>query len=291
MFKGSMVALVTPFRNGDVDEGALRDLIEFQIASGTHAIVSCGTTGESPALSQAEYERVIELTLEVVAGRVPVIAGTGSNSTAEAVRKTSHAKKVGVDAALVIVPYYNKPTQDGLYQHFQAVAEAVDIPILLYNVPGRTATNLLPETVARLAEISNIVGIKEAAGSFQQASDVIGLCPPKFCVISGDDFLAFPLLAVGGKGVISVTANVAPVDVAELYNAIDEGDWARARGLHYKLRPLNHAMFFESNPIPVKTALGLMGKCTGEMRLPLSPMTEPNRQRLNQVIREYGLLN
>ncbi len=291
MFKGSMVALVTPFRNGDVDEGALRDLIEFQIASGTHAIVSCGTTGESPALSQAEYERVIELTLEVVAGRVPVIAGTGSNSTAEAVRKTSHAKKVGVDAALVIVPYYNKPTQDGLYQHFQAVAEGVDIPILLYNVPGRTATNLLPETVARLAEISNIVGIKEAAGSFQQASDVIGLCPPKFCVISGDDFLAFPLLAVGGKGVISVTANVAPVDVAELCNAIDEGDWARARGLHYKLRPLNHAMFFESNPIPVKTALGLMGKCTGEMRLPLSPMTEPNRQRLNQVIREYGLLN
>ncbi len=291
MFKGSMVALVTPFRNGDVDEGALRDLIEFQIASGTHAIVSCGTTGESPALSPAEYERVIDLTLEVVAGRVPVIVGTGSNSTAESIRKTSRAKKAGVDAALVIVPYYNKPTQEGLHQHFQAVAEAVDLPILLYNVPGRTATNLLPETVARLAEIPNIVGIKEAAGSFQQASDVIGLCPPKFCVISGDDFLALPLLMVGGKGVISVTANVAPVDVAELCNAIDKGDWARARGLHYKLRPLNHAMFFESNPIPVKTALGLMGKCTGEMRLPLSSMGEPNRQRLSQVMREYGLLN
>lgn len=291
MFKGSIVALVTPFRNGDLDEEALRGLIEFQIANGTHAIVSCGTTGESSCLSHEEHDRVIELTLEMVAGRVPVIAGSGSNSTAEAIRRTSHAKRAGADAALTVVPYYNKPTQEGLYQHFRTVAEAVDIPILLYNVPGRTVTNILPETVARLAEIPNIVGIKEATGSLQQVSDVIGLCPREFCVLSGDDFVVLPIMVAGGRGVISVTANVAPADMAELCNVADEGDWARARELHYKLRPLNHAMFLESNPIPVKTALGLMGKCTGEMRLPLSPMQEPNRQRLIRVMREYGLLN
>ena len=291
MFKGSIVALVTPFRNGEVDEGALRDLIEFQIAGGTHAIVSCGTTGESPCLSHEEHDRAVELTLEMVAGRVPVIAGAGSNSTAEAIRRTSHAKKASADAALLVVPYYNKPTQEGLYQHFRTVAETVDLPLLLYNVPGRTVTNLLPETVARLAEIPNIVGIKEATGSLQQVSDVIGLCPRDFCVLSGDDFIVLPLLTVGGRGVISVTANVAPADMAELCNAADEGDWARARELHYKLRPLNHAMFLETNPIPVKTALGLMGKCTGEMRLPLAPMGEANRQRLIRVLRDYSLLN
>ena len=291
MFHGSIVAIVTPFKNGGVDEGALRDLIEWQIASGTRGIVSCGTTGESPTLSHEEHDRVVEFTLEVAGGRVPVIAGAGSNSTREAIDRTRHAKEVGADGALLVTPYYNKPTQEGLFRHFRAVAEAVDIPIVLYDVPSRTAVGLKAETVARLAEIPNIVGIKEATGSLQQESDVLGLCPEDFAVLSGDDFVVLPLYSVGGRGVISVTANVAPKDMAELCDAAEEGDWPRARELHYKLRPLNAAMFIETNPIPVKTALGLMGRIPEDLRLPLCPMSETNREALIQVMKEYGLLN
>jgi len=290
MFKGAMVALVTPFKGVKVDEGGLRTLIEFQIKNGTEGIVPCGTTGESATLSHEEHERVIEITIEAVARRVPVIAGTGSNNTIEAIRLTRHAEKAGADGALLITPYYNKPTQEGMYQHYRKVAEETDIPLMLYNVPGRTSVNLLPETIGRLAQIKNIVGIKEASGSLQQISDVIKLCPETFSVLSGDDFVTFPLLAVGGKGVISVTANVVPGDVANLCKSFERGDYAEARRLHYQLLPLNNAMFFETNPIPVKTALGLMGKISPELRLPLSPMSAANLEKLKKVMREYGLI-
>jgi 4-hydroxy-tetrahydrodipicolinate synthase len=291
MFHGSIVAIVTPFKNGDVDEAALRALIEWHIDSGTHGIVSCGTTGESPTLSHEEHDRVVEFTLEVVGGRAPVIAGSGSNSTQEAIHRTRHAKEAGAYGALLVTPYYNKPTQEGMFRHFQAVAEAVDIPIVLYDVPGRTAAGMKPETVARLAEIPNIVALKEATGDLRQASDVVGLCPAEFAVLSGDDFVNLPLYSVGGRGVISVTANVAPKDMAELCNAAEEGDWPRARELHYRLRPLNGAMFLETNPIPVKTALSLMGRVSEEFRLPLCPMSELNRAALIQAMKDYGLLN
>lgn len=291
MFRGSIVAIVTPFRDGKVDEKAFRDLIEFQIENGTDGIVPCGTTGESATLSHEEHERVIELTIEAVNKRVPVIAGTGSNNTAEAVRLTRHAKKAGADGALLITPYYNKPTQEGLYQHYRKVAAEVDIPIILYNVPGRTGVNMLPETVARLAEIKNIVGIKEATGDLKQISDVIGLCPKDFLLLSGDDFTVYPTLAVGGHGVISVVANVAPKDMADLCDSYFAGDMKRANALHYKLLPLNGAMFYETNPIPVKTALALMGKCSWDLRLPLCPMSDGNLNRLEKVMKEYGLLS
>lgn len=290
MFRGSIVAIVTPFKDGKIDEKAYRSLIEFQIENGTDGIVPCGTTGESATLSHEEHERVIELTIETVKGRVPVIAGTGSNNTSEAVRLTKHAKKAGADAALLITPYYNKPTQEGLYQHYKKVAEEVDIPIILYNVPGRTGINMLPETVARLAEIKNIVGIKEATGDLKQISDVISLCPKDFLLLSGDDFTVFPTLAVGGHGVISVVANVAPKDMAGLCDAYFAGDMRKANELHYKLLPLNAAMFYETNPIPVKTALSLMGKVSGEFRLPLCQMSEGNLNKLKKAIKDYGLI-
>jgi 4-hydroxy-tetrahydrodipicolinate synthase len=290
MFKGAMVAIVTPFKDGKVDEKGLRSLIEFQIENGTQGIVPCGTTGESATLSHAEHERVIEITIEAVAKRVPVIAGTGSNSTSEAVRLTKHAEKAGADAALLITPYYNKPTQEGMYQHYLKVAEETSLPLLLYNVPGRTSINLLPDTCARLSRIKNIVGIKEASGSLQQISETIRLSSENFSVLSGDDFVTFPLLAVGGTGVISVTSNVAPRDVADLCNSFEKEDYEKARRLHYKLLPLNNAMFFETNPIPVKTALGLMGKISPELRLPLSPMSAANLEKLRKVMREYGLI-
>lgn len=291
MFHGSNVAIVTPFNHGGVDEEALRGLIEWHIESGTHGIVSCGTTGESATLSHEEHDRVVEFTLEVVNGRIPVIAGAGSNSTQEAIRRTQHAKSAGADGALLMVPYYNKPTQEGMFQHFRAIAEAVDIPIILYNVPGRTVVNMQPETVVRLAQIPNIVGIKEATGSLAQVSDVIGLCPDKFTVLSGEDSVVLPMYSVGGRGVISVTANVAPKDMAEMCDAAEEGDWQRARDLHYKLRPLSAAMFFETNPIPAKTALSLMGKIQGDLRLPLCPMGGGPREMLVETMKAYGLLN
>ncbi len=290
MFKGSLVAIVTPFKDGKLDEAAFKNLLEFHVANGTHGIVACGTTGESPTLSSEEHDRVIELAVETINGRLPVIAGTGTNSTDMTLKKTRHAKKAGADGVLIVAPYYNKPTQEGLYQHYRKIAEEVDIPIIVYNVPGRTASNVLPETMARLSELKNIVGLKEATGSLQQASDTIGLCGEKITVLSGDDALTLPILAIGGKGVISVTANIAPADVAEVINEFERGNITKARELHYKLRPLHNAMFYESNPIPVKTALGLMGKCTGELRLPLAPMQAANLNRLKEVLTNYGLI-
>jgi 4-hydroxy-tetrahydrodipicolinate synthase len=290
MFKGSMVAIVTPFRNEKVDEKSLCELIEFQIKNGTDAIIPCGTTGESATLDYDEHYRVIELTIETVNKRVPVIAGTGANSTDETIMMTKKAKELRADGVLLVTPYYNKPTQEGLYQHYRKVAEEVDIPIVLYNVPGRTGVNMLPTTVARLAEIENIVAIKEATGDMKQVSEVIRLCGERITVLSGDDFTTFPLLCLGGKGVISVSANVAPSDVAGMIDAFMGGKIDDARSLHYRLEPLNQAMFFETNPIPVKTALGMMGKCTDELRLPLCSMNDANKEKLRKVLKEYGLL-
>lgn len=290
MFTGSLVAIVTPFKNGEVDEKVLRDLIEFHIENGTNGIVPCGTTGESATLSHKEHKRVIEITIDAVKKRISVVAGTGSNSTEEAVRLTSHAKDAGADGVLMITPYYNKPTQEGLYQHFKRVSTEVDIPIFLYNVPSRTGVNMLPETVARLSKIDNIVGIKEASGSLQQISDVIGLCDYRFTLLSGDDFIVLPILSVGGKGVISVIANVAPRDMSELIRAFNEGNLKKAQELHYKLRPLNEAMFYETNPIPVKKALALMNKIEDEIRLPLLSLSEKNTERLKGVLKDYRLL-
>ncbi len=290
MFQGSIVAIVTPFRNGLIDEVGLRELVEFQVDNGTHGIVPCGSTGESATMTFEEHELVTEVVIETASRRVPVIAGTGSNSTEEALRLTRHAKKAGADGALMITPYYNKPTQEGLYRHFAEVASKVDIPIILYNVPSRTGVNMLPETVARLARIDNIVGIKEASGSLEQMSHVIGLSGGDFCVLSGDDAITLPLMSIGGKGVISVVANVAPGDTASLVDEFFAGNLDGAMGIHYKLRPLTEAMFYETNPIPVKTALGLMGKISGELRLPMCEMSVPNKERLIGVMKEYGLI-
>jgi 4-hydroxy-tetrahydrodipicolinate synthase len=286
-----MVAIVTPFKGGQVDEAALRDLIEFQIANGTHGIVPCGTTGESATLSFQEHERVVEIAVEQVNKRIPVIAGSGSNNTDEAIRLTKHAKTAGADGALMISPYYNKPTQEGLYQHFRKVAESVDIPIILYNIPGRTAVNMEPDTIARLAKIDNIVGVKEASGSMKQITDIISRCGDDFSVVSGEDFLTFPLLCVGGKGVISVTSNIAPRDMADLCNLYFDGKFSEAQKLYYRLLPLCHALFYETNPAPVKAALAMMNRIeSDEVRLPLAPMSEANRERLKRDLQAYGLL-
>lgn len=291
MFTGAFVAIVTPFKDGRVDETALRDLVEFQIANGSHGIVPCGTTGESATLAFEEHERVVEVVLEQVNGRVPVVAGTGSNNTAEAIRLTKHAKECGANGALMISPYYNKPTQEGLYRHFKAVAKSVDIPIIVYNIPGRTAVNIEPETLARLAEIPNIVGVKEATGSMKQITDIIRLCGDDFTVLSGEDYITFPLLAVGGKGVISVVSNVAPKDMADLCTLYLEGKVREARDLYYRVLPLCHALFYETNPVPVKAALKMMGMiASDEVRLPLVPMQPANRERLKKVIEDYGLI-
>jgi len=290
MLRGAIVAIVTPFTNGEVDEEALRELIEFQIENGTDGIVPCGTTGESATLSHEEHDRVIEITVEAVGKRVPVIAGTGSNSTREAIRLTRHAYEVGADAALMVTPYYNKPTQEGLYQHYREVAEAVPIPVVPYNVPGRTGSNLLPETDARLSEISNIVAIKEASGDLKQISKVVNLCGDRLAVLSGDDFTVLPILAIGGKGVISVVSNVVPADMAGMIDAFEAGDLSKARELHYKMWPIMEALFFETNPIPTKAALSLMGRIAYEVRSPLCKMADVNYERLRQVLDEYGLL-
>ncbi len=290
MFKGSIVAIVTPFRDGRVDEKALSELIEWHIAEGTDAIVPCGTTGESATLEYEEHYRVIEMTIKVVNKRVPVIAGTGANSTDETIMMTRKAKELGADGALLVAPYYNKPTQEGLYRHYRAVAEAVDLPLVLYNVPGRTAVNIAPETVARLAEIENIVAIKEASANMRQVSDIIRLCGERITLLSGDDFTTLPLMMLGGKGVISVVANVVPSKVAQLCKACEEGRIEEARRLHYHLEPLNAAMFLETNPIPVKTALSMMGRIKEEFRLPLCEMADANKAKLQAVLKEYGLI-
>lgn len=291
MFAGSFVAIVTPFRNGQIDEQRLGELLEFHIKEGTHGIVPCGSTGESATLSHEEHKRMVEMTLRMVDGRVPVIAGTGSNSTEEALTLTRHAKKAGADGALLITPYYNKPTQEGLYLHFERIAKQVDIPIVLYNVPGRTGINMTPQTVQRLTKAPNIVAIKEASGSLQQVSEIINLCGDKITVLSGDDILTLPILAVGGKGVISVTANVVPADTASLVTEFEAGNWIKAREINNYLHAINQALFLETNPIPVKTALSLMGKISGELRLPLCQMSESNLNTLKNVMRGYRLLD
>ncbi len=292
LFSGAIVAIVTPFRDDKVDEAGLRDLIEFQIANGTHGIVPCGTTGESPTLSHKEHARVIDITVEQTGKRVPVIAGTGSNNTAEAISLTSHAKKAGADAVLMISPYYNRPTQEGIYRHFEKVAKAVDVPIVLYNIPGRTASNIEPATIERLSRIDNIIGVKEASGSMKQITDIISMCEDDFTVLSGEDYLTFPLLCVGGKGVISVVSNVAPRGMADLCNLFFEGKIQEARGLYYKLLPLLHGLFIEPNPAPVKAALAMMKKIESEeVRLPLVAMSASNKEHLRKILEAQGLLH
>jgi 4-hydroxy-tetrahydrodipicolinate synthase len=291
MFKGSIVAIATPFKNGKLDEKKLKDLIELHIKNGTSGIVPCGTTGESATLSFDEHDRVIEITIEQVKKRIPVMAGTGSNSTEEAIMLTKHAAKAGADASLQVSPYYNRPTQKGLYEHFKAIADSVEIPIVLYNIASRTGVNIEPETIARLArDCKNIVGVKEASGSLDQMSRIKALCPANFDLISGDDSLTLPVLSIGGTGIISVVANIVPKDVANLVSEFEKGNLKRAQEIHFKLLPLIKAIFIETNPIPVKTAMGLMGMCEPGLRLPLCEMLPENLEKLKKALKEYGLL-
>lgn len=290
MLQGAITAIVTPFKDGKFDEAAYRELIEFQIKGGIHGIVPCGTTGESATLSHEDHKRVVETCVDQVKKRVPVVAGSGSNNTAEALELTKHAEAAGADYALMITPYYNKPTQEGLYQHFKTIADQTRIPIVVYNVPGRTSVNLLPETVARLGEFPNIVGIKEATGDLKQCSKVAELCGDSITMLSGDDFTTLPLLAIGGKGVISVVSNIVPQDMAGMCEAFLKGDLETARKLHFKMWPLMEAMFFETNPAPAKTALKMMGKITGEVRQPLCPLSPATEDKLRQVLQKYGLI-
>ena len=290
MFEGMMTALITPMKDKHPEEPALRRLVDWQIGQGIQGLVPCGTTGESATLSYSEHERVVEVVIEQAAGRVPVIAGTGSNSTWETIELTRHAAQAGADAALLITPYYNRPSQEGLYQHFVEVAKAVDLPLFLYNVPSRTGVNLSPETTGRLSQVDNIVGLKDAAGNLKQTLDTLEACRDDFILLSGDDFANLSLLAIGGKGAISVTANAAPALCAELQNAWESGDRDRARQLQRRLHRLNHCMFLETNPIPVKWAMHRLGFCGEEIRLPLTPLAESLRPQLEQALRELGLL-
>jgi len=290
-FQGSFVALVTPFRNGQVDEAKLRELVELHVANGTDGLIPCGTTGESPTLRHDEHRRVVELVVEAARMRIPVIAGTGSNSTREAIDLTKHAERAGASGALVVNPYYNKPTQEGLYQHFRAVADAVSIPIIAYNIQSRTAINVETATLARLArDCHNIVGVKEASGSLDQMSQVIAACGPNFSVLSGDDNLTLPLLAIGGHGVVSVIANIVPREVADMVHAALDGDFKRAREVHYRLFPLARAAFLETNPIPIKEAMAIAGMLEPEFRLPMCRMSDTNRETLRAVLRQYALV-
>jgi 4-hydroxy-tetrahydrodipicolinate synthase len=290
MFSGAFTALVTPFRNGQVDVEALEGMAEFQIQNGIHGLVPCGTTGETPAMSEEEDRLVIGTVVRIANGRVPVIAGTGSNSTNMAIKYTRMAEEVGADGSLQVSPYYNKPTQEGLYRHFAAVAESTDLPIILYNIPGRTSVTIDAETTARLAEIPNIVGTKEATLSMNMAMDVMSLCGEDFDVLSGDDPVTLPLMSLGGRGVISVASNVAPAAVSDMVNALLEGDWERGRELHYELLPLFRALFVETNPIPVKTAASILGLCSDEMRLPMIPLQGENLETLRRVMEESNHL-
>ena len=284
MFSGTFTALVTPFRNGEVDVEALEGMVEFQIQHGVSGLVPCGTTGETPAMSEAEDRVVVETVVRITNGRVPVIAGTGSNSTDMAIKYTKMAQEVGADGSLQVAPYYNKPTQEGLYRHFAAIAESTKLPLVLYNIPGRTGVTISAETMARLAEIPNIVGVKDSTLSMNMISDVIRLCGEEFDVLSGDDPMTLPLVALGGRGVISVASNVAPGAVSDMVRAVLEGDWERGRELHYELLPLFRALFVETNPIPVKTAASLLGLCSDEMRLPLVPMEGENLRALQETL-------
>ncbi len=290
MFTGSMVALVTPFSNGKIDEKGLRKLVKFHLDNGTDVLCPCGTTGEAATLSLEEHEAVVNITMDAAGGKIPVLAGAGSNNTEEAIRLTRHAARAGVAGCLHITPYYNRPTQEGLVAHFKKIADAVSIPIVLYNVPGRTGVNMLPETVARLAEIPAIVGIKEASGSLSQVSEIINLCRKDFNVVSGDDVNTLPIMAVGGKGVISVTANIAPRLVSSMVRAFEEGRLEEAQKLHHHLLPLHNSMFLQTNPMPVKTALGMMGMISSEMRLPLCPMPAELDDKLKKILKKYQLV-
>jgi len=292
MFKGSFVAMITPFtESGKVDEKGINELVGFHIKNGTDGIVPCGTTGESPTLSHEEHKRVVEITINAVAGRIPVIAGTGSNSTWEALDLTSHAKEAGADGALIVVPYYNKPTQKGLYLHYKEIADNVDIPIIVYNVPSRTGVNLLPETLAKLAELENIVAVKEASGNLEQMAQIVELCGDKITLLSGDDKLILPVLSIGGKGVISVVANIIPADVANMVREFEKGNYQTAQDIFIsKVYPLSSAMFYETNPIPVKTSVQLMGLPAGDLRLPLSPMSDDNLAKLKSDLVKFNLL-
>jgi 4-hydroxy-tetrahydrodipicolinate synthase len=290
MFSGAFTALVTPFRNGQVDVEALEGMVEFQIQNGIHGLVPCGTTGETPAMGEEEDRLVIGTVVRVANGRVPVIAGTGSNSTDMAIKYTKMAEEVGADGSLQVSPYYNKPTQEGLYRHFAAVAESTELPIILYNIPGRTSVTIDAKTTARLAEIPNIVGTKEATLSMNMAMDVISLCGEDFDVLSGDDPVTLPLMSLGGRGVISVASNVAPAAVSDMVNALLVGDWERGRELHYDLLPLFRALFVETNPIPVKTAASILGLCSDEMRLPMVPLQGENLDTLQRVMEESNHL-
>ena len=290
MFSGAFTALVTPFRNGEVDVEALEGMVEFQMQNGIHGLVPCGTTGETPAMSESEDRLVIETVVRVANGRVPVIAGTGSNSTDMAIKYTKMAEEVGADGSLQVSPYYNKPTQEGLYRHFAAVAESTDLPIILYNIPGRTSVTIDAETTARLAEIPNIVGTKEATLSMNMAMDVMNLCGEGFDVLSGDDPVTLPLMSLGGRGVISVASNVAPAAVSDMVNALLKGNWERGRELHYELLPLFRALFVETNPIPVKTAVSILGLCSDEMRMPMIPLHGENLNTLRRIMEESNHL-
>ncbi len=291
LFHGVITALVTPFKNGKMDEPAYRALIEHQIEAGIHGLVPCGSTGESATLSMAEHEEVIEICIDQVKGRVPVLAGAGSNNTVEAISLTQSAQKAGADGALLLTPYYNKPTQEGLYQHYGAIAKAVDIPLVPYNVPGRTGCNMLPPVVGRLAkDFPQIVGIKEATGDLVQGCEVIEACPENFLVLSGDDLTALPLILMGGAGVISVSSNIIPEKMVAMYNAYKNGDIKKAVSIHHELLPLHRAMFIETNPQPVKTALALMGQMEADLRLPLCAMSKENTDKLSSILKAFQLL-
>jgi 4-hydroxy-tetrahydrodipicolinate synthase len=289
MFSGCMVALITPFHDGEVDFQTLDELVEFHLKSGTDAIVPVGTTGESPTLDYEEHKQVIERVVRAVEGRIPVIAGTGSNSTAEAIELTAHAKKVGADASLQVCPYYNKPTQEGFYQHFKAIAEEVDIPLVLYNIPGRCGAGMTPDTIVRLSEIENVVAIKEATGSLDQASEIASRCD--LTILSGDDSLTLPIASVGGKGVISVVANIVPTDVKAMTDLILEGDLVSARKWHNKLFVLSKSLLsMATNPIPIKAAMAMLEMASEEMRLPMVPLEDGKRNELRKILTAYGLL-
>jgi len=291
MFNGSIVAIVTPFKDGKIDEATLKNLIEFHIKNGTNGILACGTTGESPTLSHEEHKKIIEICIEKANGRIPIIAGTGSNSTSEAISLTHHASTAGADAALIVTPYYNKPTQEGLYLHFKEIADSVDIPIILYNIEGRTSRNIETQTIKRLTDnCKNIIGVKEASGSLDQMQSVVLNCPENFKLISGDDALTLPLLSIGGSGVFSVVANIIPADTAKLVDLFKKGEFQSAKKLHYKMLPLIKTMFLETNPAPVKKAMEFLGLCSGNLRLPLCEVSAENAEKIKMALNNYGLL-
>jgi 4-hydroxy-tetrahydrodipicolinate synthase len=290
MFSGAFSAIITPFRDGAVDEAALRELVEWQIQSGVDGLVACGSTGESATLTHSEHDQVVKLVVEHARRRVPVIAGTGSNSTAEAIRLTAFAREVRADGALLISPYYNKPTQEGIYKHYKMIAANVDLPLIVYNIPGRTASNIVPETFARLCDIKQVVAIKEASGSMDQISDILRLCGDRLAILSGDDSATLPIMAIGGKGVIATITNVMPREMHELAAAALKGDFARARQIHFAMLPLMRALFLETNPIPVKQACAFMGKCANELRMPLIPMSQQPAEKLRSVMKEMRLI-